>query len=372
MAPRGTPSVPVSSLPGLGPERLERLGAAALELHRDGRQVPVDQFCKWAFERLRRVVRFDSGMWGHGHADPVVIHDVYVENQPPEMMENYAHFQDQDFFAAGCNARPRRTVNLYDLIERKAYVELPIYRRHAVRFGMEQIICTVAPEPLSGLLGFISLWRTRYDDPYDEEDRLAKQFLMPHLTEARRQNMIEHLHRAFEGQAAAESPSAAVCDPQAILHECEPGFAGCVQAEWPQWCGPKLPKALARLLVRHPAGRFEGRSHVFEWSPVELRRLVTARPVHVVDQLSRREREVAALLVEGLTHKEIAARLGLSPNTARTHIYLLYRRLGVSNKAQAIQLFTSLPGTVAPGLGPRALSRTPRPDASCASPAATP
>ncbi len=329
---------------GLVPERLDKLSEAVLRLHRDGGHVPVDQFCRWAFQRLQHAVRFDSGMWGHGYANPVLIHDVYVENQPPEMMENYAHFQAQDFFAAGCNTRPRRTINLYDLIERSAFVELPIYRRHAVRFGMEHILCTVEPQPLSGLVGFISIWRARYDDPYDEGDRLAKQFLMPHLIEARRQNIIGHLRRSVEGQAVPAAASAAVCDHQAILHESDAGFASSLQAEWPQWRGPKLPRAMALAMARQPAGRLEGRTHVFEWSPVELRRLVTARPGHPVDQLSRREREVAELLAEGLTHKEIAGRLGLSPNTARTHIALLYRRLGVSNKAQAIQLFNSLPG----------------------------
>lgn len=40
------------------------------------------------------------------------------------------------------------------------------------------------------------------------------------------------------------------------------------------------------------------------------------------------------MLVEGNTHRQIAQRLGVSPNTARSHIHSLYRRLGVANRSQ--------------------------------------
>lgn len=323
----------------LDPTRFAKLGAFLLELYRDGREVDPARFCAWAFERLRQVLRFDSGMWGHGHANPVDIHDVYVDGQPPEMMRNYAHHQKDDFFAVGCNERPMRTVNLYDLIDRAGFVRLPIYRRHARRFGMEHILCTVVPEPDSGLISFVSLWRARYADPYDEADRAIKQFLMPHLVEARRQNVIERLRRSaihdrVGGQAAA------VCDPRGVLHECTAELIACLRTEWPQWHGPRLPDPLIRAITRTPRGGLDVERHRFEWLPFEQRLYVRARPLHPVDRLSRRERQVAKLLMEGCTHKEVAKQLGVTPNTARSHIIALYRRLGVSNKAQMARMVT--------------------------------
>ena len=257
------------------------------------------------------------------------------------MMQNYARHEKDDFFAAGCNARPRQTVNLYDLIDRADFVKLPMYRRHASKFGMEHILCTVIPEAESGLVSFISLWRARYEDPYDEGDRAAKQFLMPHLVEARRQNSIERLRSV--AQRGEQRQAAAICDPRAVLHECEPEFAARIAGDFPGWRGPHLPEPIARAVSRSASGAYEGGVNRYDWVPFENRRFLRARPLSAVDRLSPRERQVATLLIEGCTHKDVAARLGLSPNTARTHIALLYKRLGVSNKAQMARMVTEHP-----------------------------
>jgi DNA-binding NarL/FixJ family response regulator len=43
-------------------------------------------------------------------------------------------------------------------------------------------------------------------------------------------------------------------------------------------------------------------------------------------------------LGNGLFYKQIAQALGLSVSTVRTHLYNAYRKLGVSDRAQAILL----------------------------------
>ncbi|HEX4215535.1 MAG TPA: tetratricopeptide repeat protein [Candidatus Dormibacteraeota bacterium] len=51
-------------------------------------------------------------------------------------------------------------------------------------------------------------------------------------------------------------------------------------------------------------------------------------------ELSRREREVAALVAEGLTDREIAARLFISPRTAEGHVRQIRNKLGLGNRAE--------------------------------------
>jgi ATP/maltotriose-dependent transcriptional regulator MalT len=46
---------------------------------------------------------------------------------------------------------------------------------------------------------------------------------------------------------------------------------------------------------------------------------------------------VLALIADGSTNREIADRLYLSPHTVKDHTSALYRKLGVRNRAEAVQ-----------------------------------
>ena len=64
------------------------------------------------------------------------------------------------------------------------------------------------------------------------------------------------------------------------------------------------------------------------------------RQVSEVYCLSEREREIAQLIIEGKNNKEMAELLYLSPNTVKVHASNLYRKLGVSNRVQAVQILS--------------------------------
>ena len=61
-------------------------------------------------------------------------------------------------------------------------------------------------------------------------------------------------------------------------------------------------------------------------------------------QLSEREREVLRFIVEGLTNKEIARTLALSPRTVETHRANLFAKLGCESLAQLIRRYATLAG----------------------------
>jgi FixJ family two-component response regulator len=59
-------------------------------------------------------------------------------------------------------------------------------------------------------------------------------------------------------------------------------------------------------------------------------------------QLSEREREVAGLIVEGLTNKEIGRALALSPRTVETHRANLFGKLQAESLAQLVRRYAAL------------------------------
>jgi LuxR family maltose regulon positive regulatory protein len=72
--------------------------------------------------------------------------------------------------------------------------------------------------------------------------------------------------------------------------------------------------------------------------------LVTASSASpdIIEDLTMREVEVLQLLAQGLSNKEIAAELTVSPNTVKKHTINLYQKLHVPNRHRAIRAARAL------------------------------
>jgi DNA-binding NarL/FixJ family response regulator len=76
----------------------------------------------------------------------------------------------------------------------------------------------------------------------------------------------------------------------------------------------------------------------------------TVREDDRLEELTAREREVLTLVGHGLSNREIAERLVLSPLTAKTHVARLFTKLRARDRAQLVVLAYET-GLVAPGRG---------------------
>ena len=64
--------------------------------------------------------------------------------------------------------------------------------------------------------------------------------------------------------------------------------------------------------------------------------MLTMMPKQFYDGLTEREVEILRLLAQGLVNKQIAYRLRVSDKTIRNHISNVYRKLGISDRTQAV------------------------------------
>jgi DNA-binding NarL/FixJ family response regulator len=63
-----------------------------------------------------------------------------------------------------------------------------------------------------------------------------------------------------------------------------------------------------------------------------------ARPGATAEPVTPREREILAMLAEGLGNKAIAARLGISTHTVKFHVAAILQKLGARSRAEAVTI----------------------------------
>ena len=111
-------------------------------------------------------------------------------------------------------------------------------------------------------------------------------------------------------------------DRERILSALDAGAAGYLLKD-------AEPDAIARAL--EAAARGEA-----PLDPKAARALLSARrAASPADGLSDREREVLAMVAEGLPNKLIAQRLGISEKTVKAHLTNVFRQIGVTDRTQA-------------------------------------
>jgi len=64
--------------------------------------------------------------------------------------------------------------------------------------------------------------------------------------------------------------------------------------------------------------------------------VLVTRPTNPSVGLSRRELEVLRIVAAGLSDKQIAGRLGISPKTVRNHMSQIFSKLQAGNRVEAV------------------------------------
>ncbi len=108
-------------------------------------------------------------------------------------------------------------------------------------------------------------------------------------------------------------------------------------------------RLIASLARRAPAAVDRRRDEHGPRSRAAALAAVTARPAADLARLTEREREVLALVAQGLSNEEIAVRLYLSPLTTKTHVSHIMTKLCARDRAQLVVIAYES-GLVVPGV----------------------
>jgi NarL family two-component system response regulator LiaR len=101
--------------------------------------------------------------------------------------------------------------------------------------------------------------------------------------------------------------------------------------------GYLLKDVSADELAKAIRAAHSGRTTLSPEAAQALVQTANQQPVPSID-LTEREHEVLALIVEGLNNTQIAGRLTISPSTVKSHVSNILSKFGVANRTEAVTL----------------------------------
>lgn len=322
----------------------KNLSEILIALHHGANVVSPDKFREYALDLVQSLIPFDSAVWGKQsrNSDELVASEIYLHGQQEGLLQGLEKIRQLDTWLSQDQiVQPWITVNFNcSLPPRALTTEL---RRQFDVLGLMHCLCTTGYDPLSQSPHHILLSRKDIGRPYSEDERLLKQFLMPHLESA-----CDNNYRLLP-QTSSHNPSGterrqsnALTNQQGVLFATEPRFMDLLQSEFPSWRGPLLPERLLKTFIEENNDRYVGSAVTLTASRRSSMWLLWARPKQPIDDFSARTMKLAAYFAQGHNHKEIGQMMNISPATVRNHISIIYKKLQVSNKSQLAQLLSRI------------------------------
>jgi len=222
-------------------------------------------------------------------------------------------------------------------------------------FGVERQMVALLPAPAPLLVAVVLNRRGR---DFSERERALLNLLRPHLVNAYRNAQARTIVSALDGATMAGGGEAVVLvgtlgEPLALTPRAGGLLAafgdagdGRVPDRLLEWCRRMRSRApLPAEPLRAGAGHLAVEARFLTPSVVALRALQERLDPAVAHSLglTRRQQEVLALVADGWTNKQIAARIDVRPATVKKHLERIYEKLGVHTRTAAVRAAAPFP-----------------------------
>jgi DNA-binding CsgD family transcriptional regulator len=312
---------------------MEELSQLLLALYQAAREIPPEQFQDWALELIKRFVPFDSSWWGSGilSGSGVDVHAIHLHNLPDkaEVLAQYSQVAHQDT-AALTVLTHGGGVRAYDSAVFAAKESSGI-RGFQKRIRIENVLLASDFDRNTRMARWISLFRADSKSRFTDLESRISRLLIPHLLEALEINRLTHLEHLARDPVGRRY-CLAIADRRGYLYHAEAGFLQLIQAERSILVDGRIDEVALRAL--DAGDRYLGQSLVLRATRSLDLLFLRARPLNAMDLLSPREREIARLIAEGSSYKDIARQLHITPATARNHIAAIHAKTAVKSNAE--------------------------------------
>jgi DNA-binding CsgD family transcriptional regulator len=307
------------------------LSALLLDLYTLAQRTGIGEFEHYFFMRLAAYLPFDAGWTGAAaltDSGPVV-HNWQVYSLPGRFFTSWTSIREvSPFLELARNPHEKACMT-----QGQSPSHHSRFRKWTDEYGLRHLMMICVPNRDSGLSTFLTLYRRARRGGFSDVDAGKLENLIPHLASALALNRAAHLEQQRSQTAAAKGY--ALCDALGAIHRADAAFHALMSKEWPGCPPGSLPGAASRHLA--PAGvrdePYLGRFVTLRVSPLAGLYQITAQPRSPLDDLTSREQSVACHFGQGLSHKEVARRLGIAPATVRHYLRSIYRKLDIHDKS---------------------------------------
>ncbi len=313
----------------------DKLNHFIAELYLATSKIELAEYRDWALSQLQSLISFDGAIWSNGHQQTVRFHNHTLVNVSESLTQSLLEHLSINPLAQKLFENLGVPIDMRDLMTDEDFYQSEIYIKCFKPHGIERVLSSMHLDERTGLFTLLTLYRFERNNPFTGQDKQNQKQALYHLLTAANHALFLQLEHCDDIQEKAhKNAHKAICDSQGYFHQVQTSFVDLLTQYYPEESGLfNLPFTLD----------LEQKSYEVNGLQVELKPfndLVTVEiwPQGPLDSLSAREQEIVQLLAKGLTFKEAAKVLGLSPSTVSNHLYRVYQKLNIGSKSELFKL----------------------------------
>jgi DNA-binding CsgD family transcriptional regulator len=307
-------------------------------------KIELAEYRDWALSQLQNLIDFDGAIWSNGHQQTARFHNHTLVNVPESLTQSLLEYLSINPFTTKIFENLGQPIDMRDLIADEDFYRSEIYLKCFKPHGIERILSSIHLDERTGLFTLLTLYRFERDAPFSAQDKLLQKQALFHLLTAAKHALFLQLQQNNDSQTKAygatehKNSHKAICDNQGYFHQIQTSFIDLLERYYTNIRGSStsLLKLPFTLDLTKQAYEIDGLQ--VKLKPFKDLIIVEIWPQGPLDSLTQREREIVQTLANGLTFKEVARALDLSPSTVSNHLYRIYQKLNIGSKSELFKL----------------------------------
>jgi len=316
-----------------------KLNQFIAELYLATSKIKLAEYREWALSQLQELIDFDGAIWSNGHQQTVRFHNHTLVNVDESLTQCLLENLSINPLANKLFDNLGSPIDMRDLMCDENFYRSEIYLKCFKPHGIERILSSIHLDERTGLFTLLTLYRFEREKPFTEQNKETQKQALYHLLTAAKHALFLQLEYSDENQTKAHKNShKAICDNQGYFHQVQSSFIDLLEGNYTENSYPKSTLVKLPFVLDLDKKSYEVDGLQVELKPFNDLLIVEIWPQGPLDTLSVREQEIVQTLAKGLTFKEAARELDLSPSTVSNHLYRIYQKLNIGSKSELFKL----------------------------------